>query len=100
VTDYRDLNKVTIKNYYPLPRIEDLLDKIQGDKFFTKMDLTIRCHQVHMHVNDMWKTTFKTKFGLFEWMVISFGIINALTTFIRFINYISYASRKKCFDLP
>jgi hypothetical protein len=66
VTDYRVLNKATIKNGYPLSWIEELLDTLQGDKWFTKLDLTTGYHQVQMNPDNVWKTTFKTKFGLFE----------------------------------
>lgn len=77
VTDYRALNKATVKKYYPLPWIEDLLDHLQGNCFFTKMDLTSGYHQVCMHAVDTWKTTFKTKFRIFEWLVMPFGLTNA-----------------------
>lgn len=82
VTDYCVLNKATVKNWYPLPRIEDLLDHLRGDRYFTKMDLTVGYHQVHMHLVDTWKTAFKPKFGLYEWLVIPFGLTNALATYV------------------
>jgi hypothetical protein len=86
VTEYRSLKKVTVKNHYPLPQIEELLDNLQGAQWFTKLDLTSRYHQVRMNPTDVWKTTFKTKFGLFEWKVMPFGLNNAPTTFMRVIN--------------
>ena len=86
VTDYRALNKVTVKNHYTLPLIDDLLDHLHGACFFTKMDLTTSYHQVRMHATNTWKNDFKTNFGLFEWLVMSFGVTNALATFMRFIN--------------
>jgi hypothetical protein len=86
VTDYRSLNKYTIKNQYPLPQIEYLLDYMQGVSFFTKMDLTSWYHQVCMEPSDIWKTTLKTKFGLYEWFVMHFKLTNAPTTFVWLIN--------------
>jgi hypothetical protein len=80
------LNKATIKNRYPLPWIEELLNTLQGDKWFTKLDLTIGYHQVRMNPNDVWKTVFKTKFGLFEWKFMPFSLTNGPTTFMRLIN--------------
>jgi hypothetical protein len=85
VTDYQALNKIIVKNRYPLPRIEDLLDHLKGEKYFTKMDLTARYHQVCMVATDTWKTSFKTIFGLYEWMVMHFGLTNA-PTIDRLIN--------------
>lgn len=82
------MNKETIKNIYPLPRIEDLLDHLQGAYVFTKMDLILGYHQVRMHHSDIWKTTFKTKFGLYEWIVMPFILTNAPTTFMWLINNI------------
>ena len=86
VTDYRALNKATVKNRYPLPRIEELIDTLQGAKWFTKLDLTWGYHKVRMHPDDVWKTTFKTKFGLYEWKVMPFCLTIAPTTFMRLIN--------------
>jgi hypothetical protein len=86
VTDYRGFNKATIKHLYPLPRIEEILKTLQGDKWFTKLNLTVGYHQAQMNPDDVWKTTFKTKFGLFEWKVMPFSLTNAPTTFMRLIN--------------
>ena len=79
--DYRALNKLTIKNCYPLPRIDDLLDAAQGAKVFTSLDLLSGYHQIRIQPEDVPKTAFRTPLGLFQWKVISFGLTNAPATF-------------------
>ena len=75
--DYRALNKVTIPNRYPLPRIDDLLDRMQGAKVFSSLDLLYAYHQIRLVDDDVVKTALKTPFGLFEYKVMPFGLTNA-----------------------
>jgi len=86
VTDYQSFDKATIKKCYTLPRIEELLDTLQGAKWFTKLDLTTDYHQVRMNPKDIWKKMFKTKFVLFERKVMPFDLTNTPATFMRLIN--------------
>ncbi|GBG69803.1 hypothetical protein CBR_g4632 [Chara braunii] len=79
--DYRKLNAQTVKNAGPLPRIDDLLERLGGAKCFSKLDLKSGYHQISIQPNDRYKTAFKTRYGHFEWVVMPFGLTNTPTTF-------------------
>jgi hypothetical protein len=84
--DYISLNEVTVKNKFPLPRIEDLFDQLRGASVFSKIDLRSGYHQLRIWPLDIPETTFITKYGLYEFMVMSFGLTNAPAYFMYLMN--------------
>ncbi|GJT28717.1 putative reverse transcriptase domain-containing protein [Tanacetum coccineum] len=84
--DYRELNKLTVKNRYPLPIIDDIFDQLQGSSVYSKIDLRLGYHQLHIKEEDIPITGFRTRYGHFEFQVMPFGLTNTPAVFIDLMN--------------
>ena len=90
--DYRELNNVTIKNKYPFPRIDDMFDQLNGASMFSKIDLRSGYHLLRVADKDIPKIVFRTRYGYYEFIVMSFGLTNALAIFMDLMNRIFMSS--------
>ena len=85
---YHKLNRVTVKNKYPLPRIENLFDQLKGTSIFSKMDLFLGYHQLKIKEGDVSETGFRTWYDHYEFLVMPFGLTNAFATFMDLMNHV------------